>query len=109
MAFGVGRHGTVIYMQHIHSTIFYLLLNIQLEVIHYLNGVAGNTLQKIAYSGIKIVIYVLFLEVSIDDLVKSCGMKLYVCRPMMSLLSAKFKIGHNQAATVFLQKVRLLH
>ena len=26
----------------------------------------------------------------------------------MSLLSAKFKIGHNQAAAVFLQKVRLL-
>ena len=82
MAFGVGRHGTVIYMQYIHSTIFYLLLNMQLEVIpHYLNGVAGNTLQKIVYSGIKIVSYVLFLEVFIDDLVKSCGMKLYVCRP----------------------------
>ena len=52
-----------------------------LVVIHYLNGIAGDSLQKILHSGVRFVTHVLFPEVSIDDLVKSCGMKLYICRP----------------------------
>ena len=71
------------YMWYIHSTFFVTYCSTQqfLEIIHYLNGVAGDTLQQILHSGVKIVTHVLFPEVSIDDLVKSCGMKLYVCRP----------------------------
>ena len=59
------------FMWYIHNT--YCSTQQFLEVIHYLNGVAGDTLQKILHSGVKIVTHVLFPEVSIDDLVKSCG------------------------------------
>ena len=76
MAFGVGRHGAVFLITCGTFTVqFVTYCSTQqfLEVIHYLNGVAGDTLQKILHSGVTIVTHVLFPEVSIDDLVKSCG------------------------------------